>query len=74
MTQPISGSFSINVPIAPTPSPPIYSPAVPVNCFLCVRKGTFITAVTVYNGTYLCMNCAKGLPNAFLVNEFPPTL
>ena len=73
---PLQATVNFNVPIAPTPAPPIYPPAVPTSCFLCCRKPDQYPAlaVTVYNGTYLCRPCVQSLPDQFLINEFPPNL
>jgi hypothetical protein len=42
------------------------------NCFLCICKGQWLPAVTVYMGTYLCAPCAQSLPEKLIINELLP--
>ena len=55
----ISGGF-----IA-TPPPQQLNPM----CFLCIRKGSWISGVTVYQGTWLCQPCAQAVPDTLIINE-----
>lgn len=56
----------------PPPVPPVPQP-LPNLCFLCVRKGGWGMAITVYKATYLCADCVRSLPDEMIINEFPPT-
>lgn len=54
----ITGPYGMQPPL-----PPI------MNCFMCIRKGQWLPAVTVYMGTYLCAVCAQALPDKLIINE-----